>query len=145
MQFFQIFPASSRNATIAPCFNAEQHRDATWPDKSSSLGSYHLAISFHQIIGGTWAGIVVHSVPGDWTFLAAEDDWLVYLRDTAHSAEASCTAGPQERTVIAIHRGEKTNALHIPLANTWMEGCSLNAPELIGAKSSVRIEGGAFN
>jgi glycosidase len=76
--------------------------------------------------------------------LAAQDDWLVYLRDTAHSADDTCTAAPRERELVAIHRGENAGALHVPVLNTWMEGCSLNPPELSGAKSSVNLEAGGL-
>jgi glycosidase len=81
---------------------------------------------------------------GGEQILAAADDWLVYLRDTKHSDDASCAAGPRERDLVAIHRGEGSNTFRVPIAHTWMEGCSLHAPELSGTKPSVSMEGGAL-
>ena len=69
--------------------------------------------------------------------LAANDDWIVYLRDTAHAA--STCGNSNQRVVVALHRGQAPAALDVNLAQTWMSGCTLTSPELSASGSTASL------
>jgi glycosidase len=73
--------------------------------------------------------------------LAANDDWIVYLRDAAHAAPSTCTPS-NDRVLIAIHRPSKDaqpSTLDVKLSNTWATDCQLAPPELSSTTASASI------
>ena len=74
--------------------------------------------------------------------LASNDDWIVYLRDTAHAPTPCGTSN--ERVLVAIHRAptaspNKPSALDVKLADTWLSGCTLAPPALASTAASAAI------
>jgi glycosidase len=83
--------------------------------------------------------------------LAANDDWIVYLRDAAH-AQAPCgpSKSSNERVVVALHRdetpaGDARSKLDVQLADTWLTGCTLAPPLLASGTSSASIANGILH
>ena len=117
------FAADAQNVFTAEGRTKEQQEMFLWSTRLGKLRSNHIALQ----------------CGGEQT-LAAQDDWLVYLRDTSHRPDSSCHAdGKDERVLIAIHRGEKSPELDVSMKGSWMEGCSPQSPELSGSSSSVHI------
>ena len=80
--------------------------------------------------------------------LAANDDWIVYLRDTAHAPTPCGTSN--ERVLIALHRAAKDSAttpatLDVNLAGTWASGCQLASPDLASINASATIAGDSLH
>ena len=81
--------------------------------------------------------------------LAANDDWMVYLRDAAHAAANTCGTS-NERVLIAVHRAPKSNptqlsTIDVNLADTWANGCTLAAPDLESSTASAAIADGKLH
>ncbi len=74
--------------------------------------------------------------------LASGADWMVTLRDAGRAAECG---GSKERVLVAIHRGYQAAELTVPVAQTWMAGCRLDAPEVGGKASTAVLDGETLN
>lgn len=73
--------------------------------------------------------------------LAANEDWLVTLRDAGKASGCGVTG---ERMLVAIHRTGKSESaastLDVKLPMTWAEGCRLAAPELQSGGATAEIQ-----
>jgi hypothetical protein len=81
--------------------------------------------------------------------LAANQDWLVTVRDLRHEAAAECDARMTKtqaggRVLVALHRGSAAATLDVPTQETWMEGCRLAKPMLDPGGATVTEEGGSL-
>ncbi|MGA7158115.1 MAG: alpha-amylase family glycosyl hydrolase [Acidobacteriaceae bacterium] len=76
--------------------------------------------------------------------LAANQDWMVYLRDAGKAVEGSCGASG-ERVLVAMHRGTGSggtaSSLDVKVGMTWMEGCRLGAAEIASGGATVAVQG----
>jgi glycosidase len=81
--------------------------------------------------------------------LAANQDWLVTVRDLRHEAATDCDARlgkthAEGRVLVALHRGSAAATLDVPVRETWMEGCRLAKPLLGSAEDTITAEGGGL-
>lgn len=77
--------------------------------------------------------------------LAANQDWLVTLRDLRHEAAPDCmdhirSTHAEDRILVALHRGTAAGVLDVPTSETWMEGCHLARP-MLGSKTAEATVG----
>jgi glycosidase len=70
--------------------------------------------------------------------LASDADSIVYERDTAHGVHCGASSS---RVLIAIHRGTKPATLNVPIAQTWLAGCQLAAPEFAATGTTATLQG----
>jgi glycosidase len=121
------FNAISASAFAASSRTPAQQQMFAWVTNLSSLRSKHEALAC-----------------GAEQVLAANDDWIVYLRDTAHAAANTCDA-LTDRVLIAIHRASQPSTLDVKLSNTWATGCQLGPPDLASTTASATIAGDILN
>lgn len=76
--------------------------------------------------------------------LAANEDWLVTLRDMGHQRAERCDArsvNQSERVVVALHRGSGSAVLDVPTQQTWAQGCKVEQPLLGEGRVSASADG----
>jgi glycosidase len=121
------FPGDAQNAFTKAGRTAEQQAEFVWIADLTRLRREHPALEC-----------------GGEQVLAANQDWLVTLRDLHHESAPDCAehiAGAHARSMVlvALHRGSIAAALDVPTRETWMEGCHL-APPMLGSKQgSARV------
>jgi glycosidase len=124
------FPGDTPSAFTAATRTPAQQEMFSWVAQLSSLRSKHDALAC-----------------GAEQVLAANDDWMVYLRDASRAVPGTCgtsSAAKPERILVAIHRAPQSNphkpaTLDVKLPLTWMYGCKLAPAELAtgGATASI--------
>ncbi|HEV2575641.1 MAG TPA: alpha-amylase family glycosyl hydrolase [Acidobacteriaceae bacterium] len=111
------FPGASQDAFTQAGRTPEEQTEFSWIGALTKLRRDYAALAC-----------------GGEQVLAADNDWLVTLRDMQHNpaerCEAKSGAHPHERVIVALHRGTGAAALDVPTAKTWAEGCRLSRPLL---------------
>ena len=112
------FPGDAQDAFTRTGRTAEQQAEFAWISTLTKLRHEHAALAC-----------------GGEQVLAADQDWLVTLRDMRHDRAERCDltsdANEHERVIVALHRGNGTASLDVPTKNTWADGCKVWRP-LIG-------------
>jgi glycosidase len=120
------FPGSGPSAFTQSTRTPAQQQMYSWVAQLSSLRSKHDALAC-----------------GAEQVLAANDDWMVYLREADRAAPGACGTS-SERVLVALHRAPQSDShkpatLDVKLLLTWMYGCKLAPPELATAGSTASI------
>jgi glycosidase len=119
------FPGGTHDAFSVSGRTPEEQAEFAWVSSLTRLRREHPALAC-----------------GGEQVLAANQAWLVTLRDGSRAAEGCAVAGPtgrSERVLVALHRGAGAQTLDVQTANTWAEGCHVSQPILGGG--SVKTEG----
>ncbi len=122
------FPGGFPNATSAftpGTRTPQQQQMFSWVAQLSSIRQKHDALAC-----------------GAEQVLASNEDWIVYLRDTAHAPPPG--GASNERVLVAIHRApttasNKPSTLDVKLAETWLSGCTLAPPALAPTTASATV------
>ncbi len=81
--------------------------------------------------------------------LAADNDWLITLRDRQHNSAERCEAASgahqHARVIVALHRGHGAATLDVPTTETWAEGCTLSRPLVGGGQITGTGSPGALH
>ncbi len=77
--------------------------------------------------------------------LAANQDWIVYVRDAGRAAGGN-SGRTDERVLVALHRAVKAEtqepaSLDTTIKSTWMEGCRLGTAEIASGGAKAEVEG----
>jgi glycosidase len=120
------FPGSAPSAFAAATRTPAQQQMFTWIAQLSALRARHDALAC-----------------GAEQVLAANDDWMVTLRDAGHATPGSCGTSA-ERVLVALHRAPKSDpnksaTLEVKLPLTWMSGCNLAHPDLATGAATASI------
>lgn len=110
------FPGDSQNAFTQAGRTPEQQEEFSWIAELLRLRREHVALEC-----------------GGEQVLAANDDWLVTLRDTENEWADSCgvtSRAGRERVIVALHRGSADASLDVLTKDTWAEGCKPARPLL---------------
>lgn len=119
------FPGDPKDAFTPGGRTAEQQAQFTWIAELTRLRHEHPALAC-----------------GGEQVLAANQDWLITVRDLHHQEAPDCAAqvakeGAEIRVLVALHRGRAAATLDVPTNATWMEGCRLAKPMLSSAQGSA--------
>jgi glycosidase len=119
------FAPSTQNAFTPETRTPQQQQMFSWVAQLSTIRHKHDALAC-----------------GAEQVLASNDDWIVYLRDTARAPTPCGTSN--ERVLVAIHRAptatpSKPSTLDVKLSETWLSGCTLAPPALAPAEASATI------
>src|SRR5581483_7991383 len=107
------FPGDAQDAFTKAGRTPEQQAAFTWIGELTKLRHDYAALAC-----------------GGEQVLAADNDWLVVLRDMQRDPAGECEAPrgahQQARVIMALHRGTGAAALDVPTGKTWAEGCRLS-------------------
>jgi neopullulanase len=122
------FPGDPQDAFSRTGRSPEQQAAFAWISSLTKLRHEHVALAC-----------------GGEQVLAADEDWLVTLRDMQHNRAVRCEvaggADRHERVIVALHRGSGAAALDVPTKNTWAEGCRVSR-SLVGKGEITRSASG---
>ncbi|AEU38553.1 Cyclomaltodextrinase [Granulicella mallensis MP5ACTX8] len=114
------FPEATKNAFTAAGRSPEQAAMFDWVSRLTAIRHKDTALTC-----------------GGLQMLNSGENWLVFLRDSSHAPASGCTAASDDQKVlVAIHRGQASEALTVDLTSTWAAGCRVGPTEL-GISSSV--------
>jgi glycosidase len=118
------FAGDVNDAFVAEHRSAQQQEMVAWVSALTALRRTHpaLACGAEQVI-------------------AANDDWLVYLRDAGRAPAGNCGPG-KDKVLIALYRGPSAASLTVPLQQTWMSACGSLHPELVPDGGSATVKDG---
>jgi glycosidase len=127
------FPGDAHDAFTEAGRSAAQQTEFSWISELTTLRRKQPALAC-----------------GGEQVLAANQDWLVTLRDLKHQAAPECMAhisetGVGSRVLVALHRGTAAATFDLPINKTWMEGCSLKMPMLGSEQDDAKIENGTMH
>jgi glycosidase len=121
------FPGDAQDAFTQTGRTAEQQAEFTWIANLIKLRHEHAALEC-----------------GGEQVIAANDDWLVTLRDTTQQRAERCdvkAASSRERVVVALHRGTGAAVLDVKTKQTWADGCRMSGPLLGEGQVSASADG----
>ena len=110
------FPGDAQDAFTQAGRTPEQQAEFDWISGLTKLRREHPALEC-----------------GGEQVLAANEDWLVMLRDMGHQHAEHCEvkgANQSERVIVALHRGSGAAALDVATNQTWANGCRVSQPLL---------------
>jgi glycosidase len=120
------FPGDAQDAFMQAGRTPEQQAAFAWIATLTKLRHDHAALAC-----------------GGEQVLAADDDWLVILRDIQHQRAERCdvasVADQHERVIVALHRGSGAAVLDVPTKDTWAEGCK--APRPLAGEGEITASG----
>jgi glycosidase len=119
---FDNTPSAFNPATRTP----QQQQIFTWVAQLTALRQKHEALAC-----------------GAEQVLAANDDWIITLRDAAHATPNTCGIST-DRVLVALHRASAATStqpatLDVKLTGTWAAGCRLAPPDLASTTASAAI------
>ena len=111
------FPGDAKDAFTRAGRTAEQEAEFGWVAGLTKLRREHGALEC-----------------GGEQVLAANADWLVTVRDAGHQRPERCEGKsvemPEERVIVALHRGGGAASLDVVTKQTWADGCRVSRPLL---------------